>query len=98
MSVTLPPRFRRSRRKFQPPQTEINTAIGELASTTQRNAAMGKQATASCRSLAVEGSKLTNLLRKFVFRDVATQGTSDDPTHSATAEATSRSASSQNAA
>jgi len=49
---------------------EINVAIGELDSTTQRNAAMGEQATASCRSLADESTKLTNLLRSFIFRDV----------------------------
>ena len=52
---------------------EINIAIGELDSTTQRNAAMGEQATASCRSLADESAQLTNLLRNFVFRDVQMQ-------------------------
>ncbi len=52
---------------------EINVAIGELDSTTQRNAAMGEQATASCRSLADESAKLTSLLSNFVFRDVQTE-------------------------
>ena len=46
---------------------EINTAISELDSTTQKNAAMGEQATASCRSLAEESAQLTNLLGSFVF-------------------------------
>jgi methyl-accepting chemotaxis protein len=53
---------------------EINTAISELDSTTQKNAAMGEQATASCRSLAEESAQLTNLLGSFVFRDSPAQG------------------------
>jgi methyl-accepting chemotaxis protein len=52
---------------------EINTAIGELDATTQQNAAMGEEVSASCRSLADESGQLTELLSKFVFRDVQTQ-------------------------
>jgi methyl-accepting chemotaxis protein len=57
---------------------EINVAIGELDSATQRNAAMGEQATASCRSLADESTKLTNLLSNFVFRDVQEEAGDQD--------------------
>jgi len=48
---------------------EINTAIGELDATTQQNAAMGEEVTASCRSLAEESAQLTEMVSKFVFRD-----------------------------
>lgn len=51
---------------------EINTAIGELDSTTQQNAAMGEQVSASCRSLTEDSAQLTDMLNKFVFRDIQT--------------------------
>lgn len=76
---------------------EINIAIGELDSTTQRNAAMGEQATASCRSLADESAKLTNLLSNFVFRDVG-QAPGDLGQYEAVDAATTTAASSQEAA
>ena len=43
----------------------VNTAIGGIDQTTQQNAAMAEQATAACRSLAIESERLAEMVSEF---------------------------------
>jgi methyl-accepting chemotaxis protein len=51
----------------------VSSAMGEMDTATQQNAAMAEQATAACRSLVEESEQLADMLQTFVFRDVETQ-------------------------
>jgi methyl-accepting chemotaxis protein len=46
---------------------EVNSAINELDQTTQRNAAMVEETTASVGSLANESDRLQTLVRRFIL-------------------------------
>ena len=46
---------------------QVNIAIGEIDQTTQKNAAMAEEATAACRNLAAEGTRLAEMMRAFVL-------------------------------
>ncbi len=46
---------------------EVNAAINELDQTTQRNAAMVEETTASVGSLANESDRLQTLVRRFIL-------------------------------
>ena len=49
---------------------QVNDAVGEMDRTTQQNAAMVEQTTASTRDLANEASQLTDLVKTFRTRDI----------------------------
>lgn len=50
---------------------QVNTAIGEIDQSTQKNAAMAEQATAACRALAQESEQLTRMVGVFKFDDAS---------------------------
>lgn len=44
---------------------QVSQAIGQIDQSTQRNAAMAEEATAACRSLAMESDRLAQMMRRF---------------------------------
>jgi methyl-accepting chemotaxis protein len=46
---------------------QVNTSVGEIDQTTQKNAAMAEQATAACQLLAQEAGNLAQLVSEFTF-------------------------------
>lgn len=48
---------------------QVNTAIGEIDQSTQKNAVMAEEATAACRALAQESDQLARIVSVFQFDD-----------------------------
>ncbi|UAK26039.1 methyl-accepting chemotaxis protein [Sphingomonas nostoxanthinifaciens] len=60
---------------------EVNTAVGEMDSVTQQNAAMVEQATAAARSLAGEAAEFTRQVARFNLGDGASAAVARSPVH-----------------